>query len=76
MIRLKDCINIQTTPEQVFTRLIYDVGIKSTKELVEITAEEFIRIYEEHEGKKADFGVSDIEFSLVIARELDIAVEL
>jgi len=60
----------------VFARLIYDVGIKSIKEFVEITAEEFIRIYEEHEGKKADFGVSDIEFSLVIARELDIAVEL
>ena len=60
----------------VFARMIYDVGIKSIKEFVEVTAEEFIRIYEEKEQKKADFGVNEIQFSLELAKELDIAVEL
>jgi hypothetical protein len=60
----------------VFARMIYDVGIKSIKEFVENTAEEFIRIYEEKEQKKADFGVNEIQFSLELAKELDIAVEI
>ena len=60
----------------VFARMIYDVGIKSVKEFVEYTAEDFIRIYEEQTQKKADFGVGEIQFSLELARELDIAVEL
>jgi hypothetical protein len=60
----------------VFARMIYDVGIKSIKEFVEVTAEEFIRIYEEKEQKKADFGANEIQFSLELAKELDIAVEI
>jgi len=60
----------------VFARMIYDVGIKSIKEFVENTAEDFIRIYEEKEQKKADFGVGEIQFSLELAKELDIAVEI
>ncbi|MDM8528254.1 DUF4332 domain-containing protein [Anaerolineales bacterium HSG24] len=60
----------------VFARMIYDVGIKSVKEFVECTAEDFIRIYEEKEQKKADFGINEIQFSLDLAKELDIAVEL
>ena len=60
----------------VFARMIYDVGIKSVKEFVEISAEEFIRIYEEKEQKKADFGINEIRFSLELAKELDIAVEV
>ena len=60
----------------VFARMIYDVGIKSIKEFVENTAEEFIRIYEDKEQKKADFGVNEIQFSLELAKELDIAVEI
>ena len=60
----------------VFARMIYDVGIKTIKEFVETTAEEFIRIYEEKEGKKADFGVHEIQFSIELAKELDIALEL
>ncbi len=59
-----------------FARMIYDVGIRSIKEFVENTAEEFIRIYEEKEQKKADFGVNEIQFSLELAKELDIAVEI
>jgi predicted flap endonuclease-1-like 5' DNA nuclease len=60
----------------VFARMIYDVGIKSVQEFIENTAEDFIRIYEEQTRKKADFGVGEIEFSLELAKELDIAVEL
>jgi len=60
----------------VFARMIYDVGIKSVKEFVENTAEDFIRIYEEQSQKKADFGVGEIQFSLELARELDIAVDI
>ncbi len=57
----------------VFARIIFDVGIKSVKEFVECTAEDFIRIYEEQTQKKADFGVGEIEFSLELAKELNIA---
>ncbi|MBW2364984.1 MAG: DUF4332 domain-containing protein [Deltaproteobacteria bacterium] len=60
----------------VFARMIYDVGIKSIKEFIENTAEGFIRIYEEKEQKKADFGANEIQFSLRLAKELDIAVEI
>jgi hypothetical protein len=60
----------------VFARLIYDVGIKTIKEFVEYTAEDFIRMYEEKEQKKADFGINEIQFSLDLAKELDIAIEI
>ena len=60
----------------VFARLIYDVGIKSIKAFIEYTAEDFIRIYEEKNQKKADFGANEIQFSLELAKELDIAVEI
>ena len=60
----------------VFARMIYDVGIKSIKEFVEYTAEDFIKIYEEKMQKKADFGVNEIQFSLELAKELDIAIEI
>ena len=60
----------------VFARMIYDVGIKSVKEFIEYTADDFIRIYEEQTQKKADFGVGEIEFSLELAKELDIPVEM
>jgi len=60
----------------VFARMIYDVGIKSVKEFIENSAEDFIRIYEEQTNKKADFGVGEIQFSLELARELEIAVDI
>jgi predicted flap endonuclease-1-like 5' DNA nuclease len=60
----------------VFARMMYDVGIKSIKDFVEYTAEDFIRINEEQTQKKADFGVGEIEFSLELAKELDIALEI
>ena len=55
----------------VFARLIYDVGIHSIKIFIEVSAEEFIEIYEEKTQKKADFGVNDINFSLELARHLE-----
>ena len=60
----------------VFAQMIYDVGIKSIKAFIEFTAEDFIRIYEKKNQKKADFGVNEIQFSLELARELDIAIEI
>jgi hypothetical protein len=60
----------------VFASMIYDVGIKSVEEFVEVTAEEFIKIYEEKEQKKADFGINEIQFSLELAKELDNVIEL
>jgi nucleotidyltransferase/DNA polymerase involved in DNA repair len=60
----------------VFARMIHDVGIKSLREFVHYSAEDFIEIYETQTQKKADFGVNEIELSLVLARELDIAVEI
>jgi hypothetical protein len=59
----------------VFARLLYDVGITSIKDFVAKTAEEIIRIYEEKEQKKADFGVHEMQFSLELAKELDIMFE-
>ena len=59
----------------VYARLIFDVGIKSIQEFAGKTAEDFIRIYEEKMHKKADFGVNEIQFSLELARELEVAVE-
>lgn len=53
-----------------FARIIYDVGINSVSDFVEYTGDDFIRIYEEKTGKKADFGTREIEFSLELAREL------
>ena len=60
----------------VFARMIYDVGIHSVKKFINYTAEDFIRIYEEQTQKKADFGIAEIQFSLELARELDIAIDI
>ena len=55
----------------VFTRIIYDVGIKSVKTFIKYRPEEFISIYENKTKKKADFGVNDINFSIELAKELE-----
>lgn len=54
----------------VFARLIYDTGVHSIADFVTYTGEEFILLYEQKMGKKADFGLADINFSLEMAREL------
>ena len=60
----------------VFARMIYDVGIETIEAFTELTANDFIRIYEEKTRKKADFGAHEIQFSLELAKELDVAIEL
>ncbi len=54
----------------VFAKIIYDVGIVSAEKFVTISGKEFIEIYEKKLNKKADFSVSDIDFSIELAREL------
>ena len=60
----------------IFARLLYDVGICTIQDFVSHTAREIVDTYEEQTGKKADFSTGEIEFSLELARVLDIAVEL
>ena len=60
----------------VFARIIYDVGIKSIDEFKKITAEEFIRIYENATQKKADFSANEIQFSLDLAQDLETIVKV
>jgi hypothetical protein len=57
----------------VFARILFDLGIKSTMELVGYSGEEIIRIYEQATQKKADFGIAEIQFTLDLARELTLA---
>lgn len=60
----------------VFARMIFDLGIQSLRDFIQYSAEEFIEIYETQTQKKADFGVNEIEFSLVLARELENSSEI
>ena len=60
----------------VFAHMIYNLGIQSIKEFIEITADEFIRIYEEKTKKKADFGINEIQFSLELAKDLEQIIEV
>ena len=58
----------------VFARIIVDVGIKSVRDFIKYSAEDFISIYENKTKKKADFGVSDINFSIELAKELKLSI--
>jgi Domain of unknown function (DUF4332) len=60
----------------VFARMLYDVSVHSIQDFVNHSAEEIIAIYEKQTGKKADFSIGEIEFSLELAKALEIAVEL
>lgn len=60
----------------VFAEMILDVGICSVKEILELTPEEVLEMYERESGKKAVFPVQDIRFSLTLARALDLAVDI
>jgi hypothetical protein len=60
----------------VFARMLFDVGITTIERFTDLPAEEIIKTYEEQEQKKADFGVGEIQFSLELAKDLDIAVEV
>jgi hypothetical protein len=55
----------------VFARMLYDIGIHSLKELGEYSPQEVILLYEKQTGKKADFTISDLSFSLALIHILD-----
>jgi len=59
----------------VFARMIYDVGVQSVHEFAQYSASEFVTIYEAQTQKKADFGINEIEFSLILARDLEVVVD-
>jgi hypothetical protein len=54
----------------VFARLLYDTGVQSIREFKTYTPEGMIKLYEDQTGKKADFTVSDISFSLALVKIL------
>jgi nucleotidyltransferase/DNA polymerase involved in DNA repair len=58
----------------VFARMLYNIGIDSVKSFIHHSAEEIIKIYEDINKKKADFTLSDIQFTLEMARELDLII--
>lgn len=60
----------------VFARMFYDLGIRTVKEVQEYKPEEIVEIYQQETGLKADFNAADIQFSLDLARALDLAVDL
>ncbi len=55
-----------------FARILYDCGIHSINEFRGYTPRQVIDLYEKKTGKKADFSVSDIKFSLDLVRVLDL----
>lgn len=59
-----------------FARILYDAGVISIGAFLKHTASDLIHIYEEKEAKKADFGVNEIQFSLDLACDLEIALEI
>ena len=56
----------------VLAHMLYNVGIHTTADFIQRSAAEIIAIYESKTGKKADFGVNEIQFSLDLAQQLDI----
>ena len=59
----------------VFARMLYNIGIDSVKSFIHHSAEDIIKIYEEINKNKADFTLSDIQFTLEMARELELIIE-
>jgi len=60
----------------VFARILFDTGIHSIRELIAYSPEEIIQLYEDKFKQKTDFSLRDMKFSLEIARELHLGVEL
>jgi len=55
-----------------FARILYDTGIHSITEFMSFTPLQVIDLYQKQTGKKADFSISDIKFSLDLVQMLDI----
>ena len=71
VVQLSDLVRLYGVGP-AFTRLLYDVGIKSVEAFLKYGPKEIVKIYEKRTGKKADFAEKDIRFSYEMARELDI----
>ena len=56
----------------VFARILYDAGIHSISEFKSYTSQQVIELYESKAGKKADFSIGDIKFSLDLVQVLDL----
>ena len=52
----------------VFSGMLYDIGIQSLEDFLGHSSEEIIEIYQDQTGKKADFSVSDLDFSQRMAQ--------
>ena len=55
-----------------FARILYETGIHSIDELKQFSPQQVVDLYESQTQKKADFTVSDIQFSLDILRSLEL----
>ena len=55
-----------------FARILYDTGIHSIAQLKQFSPQQVVDLYESQTRKKADFSVSDIQFSLDIIKALDL----
>jgi len=60
----------------VFARILYDAGVHSINEFRSYTPQQMIDLYESKIGKKADFSISDIKFSLDLVQALAIGKEI
>ncbi len=58
-----------------FARILYETGIHSIAELKQFSPQQVVDLYESQTQKKADFSVSDIQFSLDIIKALDLPSE-
>ena len=56
----------------VFARILYDTGIHSIAQLKQFSPQQVVDLYESQTQKKADFSVSDIQFSLDIIKALEL----
>ena len=56
----------------VFARILYDVGIDSVQMLLTLKPAEVVKIYEDKTCKKADFSIADIEFTIEMAKHLEV----
>ncbi len=56
----------------VFARILYDTGIHSIRQFRSYSPRQVVELYQEQTGKKADFTISDIKFSLELVKVLDL----
>jgi hypothetical protein len=60
----------------VFARILYDTGIRSIRQFRSYSPQQVVDLYQERTGKKADFTISDIKFSLELVKALDLGNEI